>query len=443
MARKLEDFDEWCDPENPRAIKYEDVIEASREIKGLVKRVPLMESHRARKLSIYLSYKMESLQKTGSFKERGILYALMKLPTDKKKIGVVIASLGNEGIAASYYGAKLNIPVQVVMSTTVPSSYHQKCHALGAKVVVQGVHLHETMRYARQIAKDKGLTYINGRDHPHVLTGYGTIALEILQEHPLVDAIILPVGTGGLASAIATVVKHDKPECLVYGVQPEAAPLFYKTLENETEDQVMVVNESTMADSINVTALGTNSYANVRPFLDKMLMVKEDWISSAMLHMFEIQRMVVEGAGACPLAAILGNLVPELKLKNVVAIITGGTVNPMYYSRCLERGLSTDGRLVKFRVNIEDRTKAQKALFNLLAANGYNILRQFQTHRWLQDEMYRLEVELVCVARNLEHALELKRIIERAYRCESVFENEPFNDKRVCPCYVYKDVCIY
>ncbi|KAI5631159.1 pyridoxal-phosphate dependent enzyme domain-containing protein [Phthorimaea operculella] len=443
MSRRIEDFDEWCDPDNPRQIKYDDVIEASRILNKYLAIVPLMESHRARKLSIHLSYKMESLQKTGSFKERGILYALLKLPLDKKKIGVVIASLGNEGIAASYYGAKLNIPVIVVMSTSVSLSRQQKCHALGARVVIQGVNLHEAMRYARQIARDRGLTYINGRDHPHVLTGYGTIALEILQELPLVDAIILPVGTGGLAAAVATVVKHDKPECLVYGVQPEATPLFYKTLENETEEPVVVVNDPTMADSINVTTLGTNSFSNVRPFLDKMLLVKEEWISRAVLHMFEIQKLVVEGAGACPLAAILGNLLPELKLKNVVCIMTGGTVSPMCYSRCLERGLSTEGRLVKFRVNILDRTKAQKQLFHMLEDGGYNILRQFQTHRWIQDDVYRLEVELVCMARNLEHALELKRIIERAYRCESIFENEPFNDKRTCPCYVYKDVCIY
>lgn len=175
-----------------------------------------------------------------SFKERGCMNALLLLPTDKKKLGVVIASIGNEAAALCCHASKMGVPIIVVMPHTTPIAKLQKCHSLGAKVIVQGGNLMEAARYARAIARDKGLTYINGfdhnsqklinfnikyllilnlcfrRDHPHVLAGYGTMALEILEQVPNVEAILLPVGTGGLAAAICTVIKSHKPNCLVY-----------------------------------------------------------------------------------------------------------------------------------------------------------------------------------------------------------------------------------
>ncbi|XP_049877863.1 L-threonine ammonia-lyase-like [Pectinophora gossypiella] len=443
MTRRIEDFDEFCDPDNPKILKYEEVSEASALINPYIQRVSLLSSHSSKKFAINLHYKCENLQRTGSFKERGVINALLHLPLDKKKLGVVVASLGNEGISMSYYGAKFNIPVIIVIPTSVQINYTQRCHSYGAKVLVQGSNLAEAMRYARGIARDKGLTYINSRDHPHMLSGYGTLASEILQEMPSVDAIMVPIGTGGLAAAVSSVVKHLKPKCLVYGIQPETTPTFFKMLQHSDNEPVLVVNKPTMADSTSVTQIGVNSFAMVQPYLDKMLLVKEEWIARAMLHMFERQKMVVEGAAACPLAAILGSLVPELKMKNVVMVLTGGNVNNLLYSRCLERGLSAEGRLVKFTVGIQDNTPSQKQLLNLLASGGYDLIHQFQTHKWLDYDEYKLEMCLVCAAKHLEHALELKRIIDRAYPFNVVFETEPFNDKRTCPCYVYKNICVY
>ncbi|XP_037294107.1 L-threonine dehydratase catabolic TdcB isoform X1 [Manduca sexta] len=386
MSRRHEDFDEFCDPENPRTIKYEDVVDAADRIRPYILKTPCFPSHHQKDFSIHIYYKCEFLQKSGSFKGRGASNTLQLLPLDKKKLGIVAASIGNEAWALCYHAFKLNIPTIIVMPNNVPLDKILKCHSLGAKVILQGSNLMESQRYARAIARDKGLTYINGRDHPHMLAGFGTVGLEILEQVPFVDAVIVPVGGGGLISAIARVIKHVKPTCLVY------------------------------------------------------LLVNEDWVARSILHLMEMERFVVEGAGACPLAAIIGNLVPELKLKNVVCVLSGGNIDNLLLSRCLERGRAAEGRLVRFKVGTKDNTPAIAHLCKLLVNGGFNIIQHFHEHIWIDNEVYNVEIRVVCETRGLDHALELKRIIERNYPCTSVFETEPLNDKRTCPCYVRKIV---
>ncbi|XP_053614044.1 uncharacterized protein LOC128677320 [Plodia interpunctella] len=436
MSRKNEDYDEFCDPDRPRLIKMEDVTSAADRIREHVNYTPCVASHWQEQFVIHLYYKEELLQKTGSFKERGMLNALLLLPADKKKIGVVIASLGNEAISFSYYASKMNVPLYVVMPPYVAIMKQQRCHALGAKVILQGATLMDSQRYARAIARDKGLTYINSRDHPHILAGYGTIGLEILEQVPYVDAVIIPVGQGGLVAAVATVIKFLKPHCLIYGVQTEAmAPLFESL---KVQSSVVVNTQQTMADAIAVHSTGANSLHNAIPLVDKMLLVKEDWIARAMLHLIEKEKLIVEGAGACPLAAILGNIVPELKTKHVVSILSGGNVDSLTLNRCIDRGLAADYRLVKFTVSIKNTPFSNAQLLKLIAAGGYSVVRQFRDNSWVDDETYTIEVKLVCETKGLEHSLELKRVIERAYPGAATFETEPFNDKRTCPCYVRK-----
>ncbi|XP_026742976.1 uncharacterized protein LOC113504747 [Trichoplusia ni] len=436
MSRRNDDFDEYCDPENPKILKYEEIVEAAERIRPHIINTPVLAAMTHKDFGIYIHYKLEFMQRSGSFKERGSLNVLQQLPLDKKKLGVVVASIGNEGIGLSYHGAKLNIPVIVVMPITVPIDKLQRCHYFGAKVVVQGTNLMEAQKYARALARDKGLTYINGRDHPHILAGYGSLALEILETTPFLDAIVIPVGSGGLAAAVATVIKHQKPNVLVYGVQPESMPTFFNSLESEEMATLPTTNN--LADAITVNAIGCNAFATAKPLLDKMLLVKDDWIARSMLHLTEREKFVVEGAGACTLAVVIGNLVPELKLKNVVCLLTGGNCDNVMLTRCLERGLAAEGRLVKFRVGVRNDPISKATLMKLLANGGYNMHRHYQDNSWTQDEDYFVEMRMVCETKGLEHALELKRMIEKAYPCTSIFETEPFNDRRTCPCYVRK-----
>ncbi|CAK1550493.1 unnamed protein product [Leptosia nina] len=434
--RNYEDFDEFCDPDNPVTITYDDAVNALHRIRKYMPETPYVISHKQKDFAMNIYYKLETVQRTGSFKERGALNALEVLPLDKKKIGIVVASLGNQAMGLCYYGHKLGIPVTVVMPINVPINKLQQCHNLGAKVVVQGGNLTESQRFARAIAREKGLTYINGRDHPDILAGYGTIALEILEQLPIVDAVLVPVGSGGLVAAVAAVIKHVKPDCLVYGVQSEKIPTFFKSLE--MGERTNLPWQSSTADSIAMPSIGVNAFHTVKPLLDKMLLVNEDWITRSVLHLVELERLVVEGAAACTLAAILGNLVPEFKNKNVVCILSGGNIDAVLMSRCLDRGLAAEGRLVKFKVSIKDTASEFERLFRYMGNAGFNVKRLFQDRVWVENEIYRVEVKLVCEARHLEHALELKRLMEREYGTAAIFETEPFNEKYTCPCYVRK-----
>ncbi|KAL4702037.1 hypothetical protein ACJJTC_012485 [Scirpophaga incertulas] len=436
MARRNEDFDEFCDPKNPRDIKQPDVEDAAQRLKAHIVNSPCVPSRFQREFVIKLYYKLEILQKSGSFKDRGIVNMLQLLPLEKKKLGVVIASIGNEAAAASYHAAQMSIPLIVVMPQNVPIAKLQKCHNFGAKVIVQGSNLMESQKHARSIAREKGLAYINCRDHPHILEGYGTLALEIVDQIPNLDAVIVPVGAGGLAAALATVLKTVKPNCLIYGVQPESNHAFFQSLENG--DPTFAPIQPTIADAIATPNIGINSFHNAKQSLDKMLLVKEDCIARSIVHLIEKERYVCEGAGACPLAAIIGSLVPELKTKNVVCILTGGNIDQSTLNRCLDRGLSAEGRLVKFSVGIKNNLTANSRLLNLLAQGGFNVIRYFKEKLWTENEVCLATIKIVCEAKCMEHALELKRIIERAYPCTSLFETEPFNDKRTCPCYIRK-----
>ncbi|XP_050674987.1 L-threonine ammonia-lyase-like isoform X2 [Leptidea sinapis] len=334
-----------------------------------------------------------------------------------------------------YHGRKLGIPVTVVMPTSSPITKIQHNIHLGGKVQILGNNLMESQRAARLIARDKGLTYINGRDHPHILAGYGTIALEILNQLPIVDAIIVPVGSGGLIAAIAAVIKHVKPECLIYGVQPEMVPTFFKSLE--MGERVTQPWHTTCGYAIAMPNIGVNAFHTAKPLIDKMLLVNEDWATLALLHLVEEERLVVEGAAAFPLASIIGNLVPELKTKNVVCILSGGNIDVTLMGRILDRARASQGRLVKFKVGIRDASPAYQKLFKLIADRGYNLLRFFTDRVWVENDIYKVEVKLVCETRDLEHALELKRLVEDEYK-NAIFETAPFNDKFVCPCYIKK-----
>ncbi|XP_045776864.1 L-threonine ammonia-lyase-like [Maniola jurtina] len=436
MTRRQEDFDEFCDPENPRIIKYDDIVDATKRIRKFISPTPIIASHFQRETGINIFYKLEMFQRTGSFKERGAINALELLSRDKQKVGVVLASLGNQAIGICYYGQKIGVPVTVVMPTCVPIAKLQLCHNLGAKVIVQGKDLVEAQKYARIFARDKGLTYINGRDYPNILTGYGSIAIEILEQQPTVDAILVPVGTGGLIAAIATVVKHVRPNCLVYGVQPERIPTFFKSLQ--AGEPMTLPYETSIAEGIAMPYVGVNAFSNAQRNIDKMLLVKDDWIARAVLHLVENERIVAEGAGACPLAAILGNLVPELKTKNVVCILSGGNIDAVLLGRCLDRGRAAEGRLIKFKVLVKDNAVNIEQFMRLIANGGYSILRQFCDRIWIENEISFVEVKLVCECRDLNHALELKRLLERTYPNKCIFETEPFNTDRTCPCYAHK-----
>ena len=223
--------DPWCDPENPVTLKFEDISAAAYRIKDGIIMTPCDASHMNNDLDLDMYFKKDYMQFTGSFKERGARYTLRKLTPEQRRLGVIAASAGNHAQALAYHGGLLNIPVTVVMPIVAPIMKVENCKKYGATVIIQGENIGESRTHALKIAAKKGMMYVNGYDHPNILAGQGTMGLEILDQVPDVDAIVIPVGGGGLIAGVALAVKTMKPEVMIIGVEPEACPSFSTALK--------------------------------------------------------------------------------------------------------------------------------------------------------------------------------------------------------------------
>ncbi|RVE43911.1 hypothetical protein evm_011422 [Chilo suppressalis] len=310
------EFDPMCDKENPQKISFEDVSAAAFRIQSGIVKTPCVKSHMSGLYGMDIYLKNDFLQHTGSFKERGARNALLLLSKEAKARGVISASLGNHSQGLSYHAKLLGVPTTVVMPNVAPIMKIQKCQSFGANVIVHGNDMKEAKFHAMTLAKERGLTYINGYDHPHIMAGQGTMGLEILEQVPDVDAVLVPVGGAGLLAGVATAIKHLNPHVLIYGVETEKCPSMEVALKNNEPTSVEI--RSTLADGLAVPTVGYNAYRTVKPIMDKLITVNEDWIARAILRLVEQEKFVVEGGGAVGVAAIMAGLVPELASKKSV-----------------------------------------------------------------------------------------------------------------------------
>merc|ERR1719468_1020887 len=270
-------------------------------------------------------FKKDYMQFTGSFKERGARYTLRKLSAEQKRIGVIAASAGNHAQALAYHGGLLDIPVTVVMPIVAPIMKVENCKKYGATVIIQGENIGESRIHALKIAAKKGMMYVNGYDHPNILAGQGTMGLEILDQVPDVDAIVIPVGGGGLIAGCALAIKTMKPDVMVIGVEPEFCKSFSTAML--AGRPIPTLTKASLADGLTVPTVGVNAFATGAPIIDKIVSVSEAWIAIAILRLIENEKAVVEGAGAVGLAAVLAGLLPELQGKKVVLPICGGNID--------------------------------------------------------------------------------------------------------------------
>ncbi|XP_065371231.1 L-threonine ammonia-lyase [Calliphora vicina] len=405
-------LDPFCDPRNPQKISFHDITSAAFLIKDGVERTPCPRSTTSDSYGMDLYLKKDFLQYTGSFKERGARYALLSLTEEQKAVGVISASLGNHAQALSYHGWKLNIPVTVVMPKAAPIMKIQKCRNYKANVVVEGKDMSEAKAWAMKMSEELGLLYINGYDHPHIMAGQGTIGLEILEQVPNPDAVIIPVGGGGLIAGIATAIKALSPKTKVIGVESAKCPSFSRAMENNGPVHTPIKN--TLADGLAVPKVGYNAYVTAVPLIDKMVVVEEEWIALAILRLVEEEKCVVEGAGASGLAAILAGQLPELQGKKVVILLCGGNIDTTVFGRCLERGLAAEGRLVKFNVEVSDRPGGIHELCQILHSLGVSIKEIMHERAWLKD-IYTVEVKVICETLDWSHSMELKNKLQVTY----------------------------
>lgn len=405
--------DKFCNPNNPQTIVMTDVVSAAAAIEEGVMVTPCKKSVMSSSLGMELYFKKEFLQTTGSFKERGARYALKMLSEEQKKIGVIAASAGNHALALSYHGNNLGIPVTVIMPVIAPIMKIQACLLYNANVSIKGDDISESRMYALQIAKESGLTYISGYDHPHILAGAGTMGLEIVDQVPDLDACIIPIGGGGLIAGCAVAIKFFVPTCKIYGVESECCASFTEALKHGKA--VYTKPESTLADGLAVPIVGVNAFATASKIVDKVLTVNENFIALSILRLVEQEKAVVEGAGAVGLAAILQNLCPELLGKKVVVALCGGNIDTPALGRVLERGLAADGRLIKFVTTISDRPGGLAELTRLISSIGISIKDIFHERAWLTSNVFAVRVKIIAESKGHEHTNSLKDLLSLYY----------------------------
>ena len=360
-----------------------------------VESIPLSELTGA-----HIYCKLDYLQRTGSFKERGARNALLLLTDEQRRCGVIAASAGNHAQGIAYHGSLLGVPVTVVMPTFAPLIKVTNCRAFGATVVLHGSDLSESRAEAERIAAEQGLTFIHPYDNDAVIAGQGTMALEILEQTPNVEAIVVPVGGGGLLSGIGIVVEAKRPDVKLIGVEPERAACLTAALA--AGKPVPFAVRSTLADGLAVPLLGTRSFEILSRVVEEVITVDEAAIALAVLRLIELEKSVVEGAGAAPLAAFIAGKLTRLKGRNVVLALCGGNIDLTMLDRVIEVGLVADGRLSRFTVSISDRPGGLARLAQLIASTGASIKEIVHDRAFAGPDLS--EVRVICVVETTGHA---------------------------------------
>ncbi len=357
-------------------------------------------------------FKLENLQKTGSFKERGALNKILTLSDEERAAGVITASAGNHAQGVAYHAGRLSIPATIVMPERTPLIKVSNTRGYGAEVVLAGGNFDEAYAVARKLQEERGLTFVHPFDDDAIIAGQGTIGLELLQQCPDLEVAIVPIGGGGLISGIAIALKENNPKIRVIGVQARTVPSMKASVE--AGELVTVGSGQTIADGIAVKRPGGRTLSCVQRYVDEIVTVDEEEIANAILLLLEREKTVVEGAGAVPLAALINGYCKGVDKKNVAMILSGGNIDVNLISRIIERGLVKGGRLVRFVVQIEDRPGALAKLTSLVAEQHANIIEIHHDRAFGKSGYGETEVLLTLETRGRAHVEQLEVVITQA-----------------------------
>lgn len=346
------------------------IYHAAFVLKDIARNTDLLSSS-SLKANTHMYLKTENLQVTGSFKVRGAYYKISQLTDEQKKAGVIACSAGNHAQGVALSATKNGIKSVVCMPDGAPISKVEATKGYGAEVVlVPGVY-DDAYNKALELQKEKGYTFVHPFDDEDVIAGQGTIGLEILNQLDSIDAVVVPIGGGGLISGVAFAIKSLKPQIKVYGVQAANAPSMYESIKKK--EQITLDTVSTFADGIAVKHPGDNTFAIVSKYVDEVVTVSEDEIAMAILTLMERQKLIAEGAGATSVAAVLSDKVP-VEGKNVVCVVSGGNIDVNILSRVLTRGLKSSGRNVNMQIALEDKPGQLVLVSSIISKCGGNII---------------------------------------------------------------------
>ncbi|MBD3729750.1 MAG: threonine ammonia-lyase [Sphingomonadales bacterium] len=377
-------------------LTIDDVRDAAGRIAGAVVHTPTMYSKTLSTITganIWL--KFENQQFTAAYKERGALNALLQLPEEQRARGVIAASAGNHAQGLSYHGTRLGVPVTIVMPKTTPVVKVMQTEQVGGKVVLEGETFDEAYAYARSMEKQLGLTFIHPFDDPNVAAGQGTVALEMLADAPEIDTLAIPIGGGGLLSGMGTAARAIKPDIRLVGVQAQLYPSMYGHLRGEE----LPCGGDTLAEGIAVKEPGHFTSQVIAELVDEIVLVDENELESALSLLLQIEKTVVEGAGAAGLAAVAKH--PEIFAgRNVGIVLTGGNIDTRLLANVLLRDLARSGRLARLRITLQDRPGALFKVMREFNEHQVNILEIYHQRIFTNLPAKGLVTDIECEARD-------------------------------------------
>ena len=388
------------------------ITDARKRIQGSIVVTPFVHSEKFSQQtgnSVFL--KLENLQMTGAFKERGALNKILLLSDEERRRGVIAASAGNHAQAVAYHATKRGIKAQICMPLTTPLVKVSATRGYGAEVILAGANYDEACEEAVRRSKQFGLTFIHPFDDEAVIAGQGTLGLEMLAQHGDLDALIIPVGGGGLIAGVACAVKETNPKIKVIGVQSSRLASMKAAIDKK--ELVTLPANKTIADGIAVRSAGSVTFPLVQKYVDDIVLVDEEEIASAILQLLEKEKMLAEGAGAAATAALLNKKTPNHGQKLGV-LVSAGNIDVSLLSLIIRRGLVKDGRLVRLRIHLPDRPGALQELAGVIANQKANIVETMYDRAYYGVVLGDAVIDITMETRGPEHDAGLTAALEAA-----------------------------
>lgn len=383
----------------PLPVSLADVQAARARIGASIVRTPTMRSETLSQLTgAHVWLKFENLQFTAAYKERGALNRLLQLEDKARKAGVIAASAGNHAQGLAYHGKRLGVPVTIVMPKPTPIVKVMQTQSHDARVILFGETYDQAYAHARELEQQENLTFVHPFDEPDIIAGQGTLALEMLEDAPEIDCFAVPIGGGGLISGISTVARALKPDAEIIGVQAELFPSMYNVLKGTD----MVCGGDTLAEGIAVKNPGDLTRRFVRALVDDIQLVGERHLEQAVSLLLQIEKTVVEGAGAAGLAALLAN--PDrFRGRHVGIVLCGGNIDTRLLANVLLRDLARSGRLARVRLRLQDRPGALFGVFGIFARIDANVLEIYHQRVFTKLPAKGLITDIECELRDSAH----------------------------------------
>jgi threonine dehydratase len=393
-------------------VSVTEINRAASVLKGRIIRTPLVYSPTFSKVSGFEVYlKLENLQVTGSFKIRGAIFKILGGSESIGPLGVVAASAGNHAQGVALAAGWAGLPSTIVMPEWASISKQEATRGYGGKVILEGQSLSEAIRKALELEKE-GMTFIHPFDDPAIIAGQGSVGLEIIEALPDADVIVVPVGGGGLISGICVAAHAKRPGVRVIGVQAQACPSALAALDSGPDARIEA--ENSIADGISVKQIGSIALETIRREVERIVLVGEDRIAEAVIMLLERKKVLAEGAGAVGAAALLGGLIDAPAGSKVVLVVSGGNIDFSLLDRVIRKGLSWNGRIMRFGVILEDEPGALARLLVIITAKRANILQIYHNRGGPDLPVRKSRVELEIETRNFAHIREIETALGEA-----------------------------